>query len=119
MAMMLIASSTLAAAASSWRGAGAPPGLSVGSPGGQVRAAPNVNVSRQYGNQAETAVAVNPTNPDNVVITSNLTSFSGLFKAYTFDGERHGPPTRSPTGTIWGSRAATRVSPSTGSGTCS
>src|SRR5207244_3316297 len=46
----------------------------------------NVNVSRLPDNQAETAVAVNPTNPDNVVITSNIASFLGLFEAYSMDG---------------------------------
>jgi hypothetical protein len=46
----------------------------------------NVNVSRMLGNQAETAVAINPANPDNIVVTSNLESFSGLFEAYSLDG---------------------------------
>jgi hypothetical protein len=45
-----------------------------------------VNVSRQPNNQAETAVAVNPTDPDNIVITSNVASFVGLMEAYSFDG---------------------------------
>ena len=45
-----------------------------------------VNVSRQPGNQAETAVAINPTNPDNVVITSNVANFAGLMEAYSLDG---------------------------------
>ena len=48
--------------------------------------ATNVNVSRMLGNQAETAVAINPTNPDNLVVTSNLENFSGLFEAYSLDG---------------------------------
>jgi hypothetical protein len=46
----------------------------------------NVNVSRMTGNQAETAIAVNPTNPNNIVVTSNLESFFGLFEAYSMDG---------------------------------
>jgi hypothetical protein len=46
----------------------------------------NINVSRMSGNQAETAVAINPTNPDNVVVTSNLENFIGLLEAYTTDG---------------------------------
>jgi hypothetical protein len=46
----------------------------------------NVNVSRFPDNQAETAVAINPTNPDNIVITSNVASFLGLLEAYSFDG---------------------------------
>jgi hypothetical protein len=47
---------------------------------------PNINISRVKGNQNETAVAINPTNPDNIVVTSNLDSFQGLFKAYSLDG---------------------------------
>ncbi|CAN5199217.1 hypothetical protein BH20ACT24_BH20ACT24_12760 [soil metagenome] len=47
-----------------------------------------VNVSKMSGNQAEIAVAVNPTNPDNVVIASNLETGSGLFKAYSMNGGR-------------------------------
>jgi hypothetical protein len=47
---------------------------------------PNVNVSRHAGNQAETAVAVNPIDPSNIVITSNLETFFGLMQAISFDG---------------------------------
>ena len=47
---------------------------------------PNVNISKMLGNQNETAVAVNPTNPYNIVVTSNLEAFRGLFKAYSLDG---------------------------------
>jgi hypothetical protein len=47
-----------------------------------------VNVSRVHGSQSETAVAINPTNPLNVVITSNLEDFTGLLKAFTLDGGR-------------------------------
>src|SRR5439155_1516750 len=46
----------------------------------------NVNVSRLEGGQAETAVAINPTNPDNIVVTSNVETFRGLFEAYSTDG---------------------------------
>jgi len=46
----------------------------------------NVNISRMFGNQNETAVAINPTNPKNVVVTSNLESFRGLLEAHSFDG---------------------------------
>ncbi len=56
----------------------------------QSQAAPrgpaNVNVSRVPGNQAETAVAVNPTNPNNIVVTSNVGDFVGLMEAYSTDG---------------------------------
>lgn len=48
--------------------------------------APNVNVSRLPGNQAETAIAINPTDPDNIVVTSNLENFLGLLEAYSTDG---------------------------------
>jgi hypothetical protein len=51
-----------------------------------LQVGPNVNISRVVGNQNETAVAVNPTNPNNIVVTSNLDSFQGLFKAYSLDG---------------------------------
>ena len=47
----------------------------------------NVNVSRTLGNQAEQTVAVNPTNPDNIVVISNDPSPGpGLFQSSTFDG---------------------------------
>jgi len=63
--------------------------LLVGTPAGGTPAAhvgQNVNISRMFGNQNETAVAINPTNPDNIVVTSNLESFRGLLEAYSFDG---------------------------------
>jgi hypothetical protein len=44
-----------------------------------------VNLSAHRGNQAEAAVAVNPTNPDNVVVVSNTES-PALLEAVTFDG---------------------------------
>jgi hypothetical protein len=50
--------------------------------------APVVNVSRVHGSQSETAVAINPTNPLNVVITSNLQDFTGLLRAFSLDGGR-------------------------------
>lgn len=46
----------------------------------------NVNISRLAGNQAETAVAINPTDPNNVVVTSNVADPYGLFEAYSTDG---------------------------------
>ena len=46
----------------------------------------NVNVSRLAGNQAETTVAVNPTNPSNVVIVSNFQFGNRLWVGYTLDG---------------------------------
>ena len=45
---------------------------------------PVVNVSATTGNQAESFVNVNPTNPNNLVATSNTTSNS-IFRAYSTD----------------------------------
>jgi hypothetical protein len=67
--------------------------------GARPRAAiDNVNVSRYRDNQAETAVAINPQNPDNIVITSNLSTFTGLMEAYSTDG-----------GTTWTTQVIARV----------
>lgn len=52
----------------------------------QAPAIPIVNVSRWTGNQTENTIAVNPTNPSNIVVASNTDSTSGLFRAYSFDG---------------------------------
>jgi hypothetical protein len=47
----------------------------------------NINVSRAPGNQAEQTVAVNPTNPANIVVISNDPSPGpGLFESISFDG---------------------------------
>ncbi len=46
-----------------------------------------VDVSQRTGNESEEAIAVNPTNPNNVVIVTNIAEgFSGLFEAVSFDG---------------------------------
>ena len=47
--------------------------------------APVVNVSQTSGNDPEGFVVVNPTNPNNIVSFSNLTSNS-IFRAYSFNG---------------------------------
>ncbi len=47
--------------------------------------APVVNVSARSGNESESFVVVNPTNPNNVVAFSNLTSNS-IFRGYSTDG---------------------------------
>ncbi|HEV8420601.1 MAG TPA: hypothetical protein VGR13_04530, partial [Actinomycetota bacterium] len=47
---------------------------------------PNVNTSRMPGNQAETTIAVNPTNPNNIVVASNVQFGAKLFKAFSMDG---------------------------------
>jgi hypothetical protein len=60
--------------------------------GQPVAAAPpsvasNVDVSVAHGNEAEDAIAVNPTNPQNVVAMSTLADVpSGLFEGVSFDG---------------------------------
>ncbi len=46
---------------------------------------PVVNVSARSGNESESFVVVNPTNPNNVVAFSNLTSNS-IFRGYSTDG---------------------------------
>lgn len=47
----------------------------------------NVNVSQRVGNESEEAIAVNPTNRNNIVIVTNIAEGqTGLFKAVTFDG---------------------------------
>jgi hypothetical protein len=51
-----------------------------------LRSGQNVNVSMMPRNQDEQTIAVNPTNPKNIVVTSNLEKGRGLMEAYTFDG---------------------------------
>src|SRR5947209_7710520 len=48
---------------------------------------PNVNISRRNGYQAETAVAINPTNPQSMFTWSNdITGSSANFAAFTTNG---------------------------------
>jgi hypothetical protein len=48
---------------------------------------PNINTSAQPGNEAEDAIAINPTDPQNIVTTSTLPDVvSGLFEGVSFDG---------------------------------
>jgi hypothetical protein len=48
---------------------------------------PNYNSSAMHGNEAEDAIAVNPTNPSNIVTMSTLPDVpSGLFEGVSFDG---------------------------------
>ncbi len=48
---------------------------------------PNINATHATGNQAEQTVAVDPTNPNHIVIVSNDPSPGpGLFEAYSADG---------------------------------
>ena len=54
--------------------------------GATLTVGPNHNVSRMPGNQAETTIAINPTNPDNIAIASNTEGGFALFEAYSVDG---------------------------------
>ncbi|MGE5149050.1 MAG: sialidase family protein [Rhodospirillaceae bacterium] len=48
---------------------------------------PNVDVSQRPGNESEEAIAVNPTNPNNIVIFTNIAEgVNGMFLAVSFDG---------------------------------
>lgn len=50
-------------------------------------ATPNVDVSQRLGNESEETIAVNPTNPNNIVIVSNIAEgLTGMFAAVSFDG---------------------------------
>jgi len=47
----------------------------------------NVDVSQRLGNESEEAIAVNLTNPQNIVVVTNIQEgFSGLFEGVSFDG---------------------------------
>ncbi|HEY3312516.1 MAG TPA: sialidase family protein [Anaerolineales bacterium] len=47
----------------------------------------NVDVSERAGNESEESIAVNPTNPRNIVIFTNIAEgVNGMFLAVTFDG---------------------------------
>jgi hypothetical protein len=56
--------------------------------GGAVASVPtNVDVSQRLGNESEEAIAVNPTNPNNIVVVTNVAEgFSGMFEGVSFDG---------------------------------
>ena len=47
---------------------------------------PVINVSARSGNESESFVVVNPTNTNNLVAFSNLTSENSIFRAYSNDG---------------------------------
>jgi hypothetical protein len=51
----------------------------------------NVDVSQRLGNESEEAIAVNPTNPNNIVTFTNVAHAeadltAGMFLAVSFDG---------------------------------
>lgn len=55
--------------------------------GPNLTVSPAVDVSKLPGNQAEEVIAINPTNPKNVVVLSNSANpGTGLFYAVSFDG---------------------------------
>ncbi|HJP65722.1 MAG TPA: sialidase family protein [Actinomycetota bacterium] len=61
--------------------------LATMSPGVASAVPANVNVSARPGNEAEDAIAVNPTDPSNIVAMSTLPGpVSGLFVGTSFDG---------------------------------
>src|SRR5258706_12094542 len=59
-----------------------------------VRATPiNVDVSQRHLNESEEAIAVNPTNPKNIVVVTNVGHkeaglTAGMFEGVSFDGGR-------------------------------
>jgi hypothetical protein len=61
--------------------------------GGPVAAAPaavptNINISRAVDNQSEDTIAINPTNPQQMVVVSNEDITAGLFHGWSTDGGR-------------------------------
>ena len=47
----------------------------------------NIDVSQRHTNESEEAIAVNPTNPNNIVIVTNVVvPAAGMFAAVSFDG---------------------------------
>src|SRR5256885_16149460 len=47
----------------------------------------NVDVSQRLGNESEEAIGVNPTNPNNIVIFTNIAEgVNGMFLAVSFNG---------------------------------
>ena len=49
--------------------------------------APNIDVSQLSNNESEETIAVNPTNPNNIVIVTNVVvPAAGMFAAVSFDG---------------------------------
>src|SRR6266516_6101957 len=71
--------------------------LALAGAGGAARAShaasipPNVDVSQRHLNESEEAIAVNPTNPSNIVVFTNVGHreaglSAGMFLAVSFDG---------------------------------
>jgi hypothetical protein len=53
---------------------------------GGLTVGPNVDISRFADNEAETTVAINPTNPNNIVVVSNFQTADALMESVSFDG---------------------------------
>src|SRR5436190_7937204 len=51
----------------------------------------NLNLSRMRANQSEGAIAIDPTNPNNMFVVSNIDKGAGLFTARSSDGGVHWP----------------------------
>src|SRR4029077_18131781 len=61
--------------------------LSSGAAGPKSSIPQNVDVSQRAGNESEEAIAVNPTNPNNIVIFTNIAEgVNGMFLAVSFNG---------------------------------
>jgi hypothetical protein len=61
-------------------------GVAASAPSGSATPA-NIDVSERPGNESEEAIAVNPTNPKNVVMVTNVEfPAAGMFEGVTFDG---------------------------------
>ena len=87
--MRLVPVSAVLSAALVVVGLGTPAASAASAAAGPSAAHPpaNVNVSQRPTNESEEAVAVNPTNPNNIVIVSNLVvPAAGMFAAVSFDG---------------------------------
>jgi len=62
-------------------------GSSVSIASAQPLTPPNIDISQRAGNESEEAIAVNPTNPSNIVVFTNIQEgINGMFLAVTFDG---------------------------------
>jgi hypothetical protein len=58
----------------------------VATPAAAITVSPNVNVTMRGANQAEAAIAIDPTNPSHLVIASNSEHRSGVFLGVSQDG---------------------------------
>src|SRR5262245_18816597 len=66
------------------------PGAAASAPSATVQTPANVNISQRHLNESEEAIAVNPTNPNNIVVFTNVGHAeaglpAGMFLAVSFD----------------------------------